>query len=239
MVQILEEKQAWMIEIAAMLSQIGCAAIPEDILTRRYRGEDLPKHEAEAFAVHPLVGRDLLKNIPRLEGVAEIVGYQEKRFNGEGTPPDGRRGKSIPAGSRILKAALDFDALVSADIPQEMAIAEMYHRPGWYDPDVLSALRKAANVTRAHVIREMKADQLVDGMILANNIRSLQGTLLCAKGQEVNPALRVRLRNCICNLGIQGPIQVFVPVDFEEPNVLMRTASPVPPVLSSADEPEA
>jgi len=221
---ILGENELWMIEIAAMLSQVGCVVIPEDVLARQFRDEDLSRSEQEAFAAHPLVGRDLIKKIPRLEGVAEIIGYQEKRFDGSGTPPDGRCGKSIPAGSRILKVALDYDSLASRGSSPEMAIGELQYRRGWYDPDVVAALQKALNVTKVHVIREVKLDQLRDKMILAADLKSMQGTLLCAKGTEVNPALRLRLRNFACNLGICGPIEVFIPLEQadEETRVLER-----------------
>ena len=202
-----------MIEIAAMLSQVGCVAIPEDVLARQFRGEDLSRSEQESLAAHPLVGRDLLEKIPRLEGVAEIVGYQEKRFDGSGTPPDARCGKAIPAGSRILKVALDYDCLACGGSTPEMAVGELLHRPGWYDPDVVAALQKALNVTRAHVVREFKLDQLRDGMFLAADLKSRQGTLLCAKGAQINPALRLRLRNFACNLGLCGSVKVFMPLD--------------------------
>ena len=112
---------------------------------------------------------------------------QEKRFDGSGTPPDGRCGKAIPAGSRILKVALDYDSLASGGSSAEMAVGELLHRQGWYDPDVIAALQKALNVTKAHVIRAVKLDQLRDGMFLAANLKSMQGTLLCAKGTEVSP----------------------------------------------------
>jgi hypothetical protein len=181
-------------------------------LAKQYRGEDLSPSEAETFAVHPLVARDLLQRIPRLEGVAEIVGYQEKHFDGEGTPPDGPQGKAIPVGSLVLKVALDFDALVSSGSAPEMAVAHLRHRPGWYDPDVLAALCQAMDVRQAYAIRAVRLDQLQDGMVLAADVRSLQGTLLCAKGHEVTPATRVRLRNYVCNLGLRGSIEVFAPV---------------------------
>jgi response regulator RpfG family c-di-GMP phosphodiesterase len=228
MAQVLGEDELWMIEIAAMLSQIGCVAIPDDVLARQCRGEDLSRSEREAFAAHPLIGRDLIKNIPRLEGVAEIIAYQEKRFDGSGTPPDERRGKAIPAGSRILKVALDYDSLVSAGSTPEMAAGELRYRGGWYDPDVVAALQKALNITQAHVIRTFKLDALQDEMILAADLKSTQGTLLCAKGTEVTPALRLRLRNYTCNLGLCGPIEVFLPIDAanKETRVLDREQGP-------------
>ncbi len=213
MAQVLGEDELWKIEIAAMLSQVGCVALSEDVLARQYRGEELSRSEQEAFDAHPLVGRDLLKTIPRLEGVAEIIAYQEKRFDGTGTPPDGPCGKAIPAGSRILKVALDYESLISRGSTPEMAAGELRYHSGWYDPDVVAALQIALNITKAHVIRTVKLDELKDEMILAADLKSVQGTLLCAKGAEVTPALRMRLRNYACNLGFRGPIKVFIPLD--------------------------
>jgi response regulator RpfG family c-di-GMP phosphodiesterase len=211
----LGDGDAWMTEIAAMLSQIGCIALPDGVLEKIHRGEELEVAEFEAFAAHPLLGRDLLKNIPRLEGVAKIVAYQQKQFDGGGSPRDGCRGEEIPLGSRILKAALDFDSLTSQAGTPEMAMAEMLHRPGRYDPRVLETLRSTLNVKQAHVVRELAIDELVDGMILARDVKSQQGTLLCAKGQEVTRAVRLRLRNYAYNLGISGPIKAFVPIDLD------------------------
>ncbi|RMF86633.1 MAG: response regulator [Planctomycetota bacterium] len=69
----------WQIEIAAMLSQIGCVAVPAQILEKVYNGEELKPQERDIYESHPKLARELLAKIPRLERVAEIVGYQEKR----------------------------------------------------------------------------------------------------------------------------------------------------------------
>lgn len=223
MIAKLRDGDTWQTEIAAMLSQVGCVALPADVLDRVHRGEELSQADAEAFDVHPLLGRDLLKHIPRLDGVAEIVSYQHKHFDGKGTPRDRRCGEEIPLGSRVLKVALDFDSLISRASTPEMAIAEMLHREGWYDPSVLDALRAAINVTQAHVVRQLPIEELADGMLLARDVTSMQGTLLCAKGQEVTRAVRLRLRNYAYNLGINGPIKVFIPIDLECDGLKERT----------------
>ncbi len=212
----LDDHERWMTDIAALLSQIGCVGLPDGILAKIQEGEELLEDEAEAFAVHPLLGRDLIKNIPRLEAVAEIIAYQQKHFDGGGSPRDVRQGESIPLGSRILKAALDFDHLVSQSSTPEMALAQMQHRKGWYDPRVLDSLRSVLNVTEAHIVQDLGIDELADGMILAKDVKSIQGTMLCAKGQEVTRAVRLRLRNFECNLGIRGPITVFIPMGLAE-----------------------
>jgi response regulator RpfG family c-di-GMP phosphodiesterase len=214
----LHTEKTWMIRIAAMLSQIGCVAVPEETLAKVYRGQDLSRAESAAFQEHPQLGSELLANIPRLEQVAEIIAYQEKLFDGRGHPPDGRRGDRIPLGSRILKVALDFDVMVSTGNSDEIALAMMNDRKDWYDPAVLAALKNALEITGTHVIRRVQVSTLMDGMILADDVESLRGTLLCARGQEVTRSMRARLRNYAANVGIQAPIRVFVPIEFAEQN---------------------
>ncbi len=204
----------WMTDIAALLSQIGCIGLPDAVLEKIGRGDGLTAGEAEMYAVHPLLGRDLIKNIPRLEQVAEIVAYQHKQYDGGGSPRDQVQGDDLPLGSRILKAVLDFDQFVSTGSSHEMAIAEMLHRRGWYDGQVVEALRQVLNVTQTHIVFEIPLDDLEDGQLLARDIRSQQGTLLCAKGQEITRAVRFRLRNYAFNVGIDGPIAVFVPMSL-------------------------
>jgi response regulator RpfG family c-di-GMP phosphodiesterase len=202
-------EHAWAIELAAMLSQIGCITIPEATLAKAYRGEPLKESEQRTYAAHPQIAKELLGRIPRLELVAEVVAYQEKRYDGEGFPPGCRRGEDLPLGSRILKVALDWDVLSNSTLTPDMAMAAMHDRPGWYDPAVLGALKKIHRVHTVLAIREIRLSDLVDGMIIAADVRSVNATLLCAKGHEVTPALRMCLRNYAVNVGVSGPIKVF------------------------------
>ena len=45
--------------------------------------------------------------IPRLEGVARIILYQHKNFDGSGFPQDDVGGHDIPAGQKITPAMLE------------------------------------------------------------------------------------------------------------------------------------
>ena len=93
---------------------------------------------------------------------------------------------------------------------------------------MLSRLRDVLEATKTQVVRELKVHQLVDGMILAADVWSAQGILLCAKGQEVNFAMRSRLKNYTHNFGIQGPIRVHLSVDYAggETRVLLDWMAP-------------
>ncbi len=208
--QQLQVENSWAVEIAAALSQIGCIIVSEKVLTKVYRGEVLNSEELQEYHQHPKIGFELIRNIPRLEQVAEIIGYQEKLYNGKGFPEDYRSGEEIPMGARILKIALDWTALVAAGLNPEMAFVHIRQRHGWYDPKVVQALKRALELSEEYSVHEVRVHELADGMILAEDVHSSHGTLLCPKGQEITPAVRYRLRNYVINVGIQGSIRVFV-----------------------------
>jgi response regulator RpfG family c-di-GMP phosphodiesterase len=219
MVRQLSERlgaKSWQIEVAAMLSQVGCVSIPEQTLAKAYDGNELTPAEQKMFEAHPAAGQQLIANIPRLEEVAEIIAYQQQRYDGRGFPGDGKCGGEIPFGSRILKVALDFDTLISAGYTNETAMAEMNDRPDRYDSSVLAALNDVLAITAAQVIRRLRVSALIDGLTLAENITTTTGTLVLARGQEINRAMRLRLKNFAANVGVQTSVRVFVPLDMVE-----------------------
>jgi response regulator RpfG family c-di-GMP phosphodiesterase len=201
----------WKIELGSMLSQIGCVIVPEGTLEKVFSGRTLLTQEHRMFASHPLVGRDLLKKIPRLEEVSEIIGYQEKRFNGSGIPNDDKGGNKIPLGSRFLKVANDYDTLTNSGLTPAESFNEMLRRDGWYDPEIMSALRAILDMEISYQVTRVNIDQMTTSMILAEEVRGESGTLLIANGQEVTKSLLLRLRNYALTAGIKEPIKVLVP----------------------------
>ncbi|MGM0490264.1 MAG: HD domain-containing phosphohydrolase, partial [Planctomycetota bacterium] len=171
----------WQTEVAAMLSQIGCVSIPDHVLVKAYEGKRLSATERKIFESYPESGQQLISNIPRLEEVARIIAYQQQHYDGQGIPGDGTSECDIPVGSRVLKIALDFDTLISAGYSKETAVAEMNDRPGSYDPSMLPALSHVLAITDVQVVRLVKIPQLVDGLILADDILTRSGVLVCAK----------------------------------------------------------
>ncbi len=66
----------WEFELAAMLSQIGCIAVPPEILQKVDARMSLSKEEQRTFTSHPSIGHGLISKIPRLEAIAEMVRHQ-------------------------------------------------------------------------------------------------------------------------------------------------------------------
>ncbi|HIE13420.1 MAG TPA: response regulator [Desulfotomaculum sp.] len=206
----LQVKRLWELELAAMLSQIGYVTIPPNILEKRAKGEPLTEKEERVFLSCPQVGRDLLSNIPRLEGVAEAIAYQLKQYDGGGFPEDDRKGKAIPFIARVLKVVLDYDALVQAGKTVAEAVAIMRAREAWYDPAVLGALEaESLAVGEGLIVRSVSLDELLPGMVLAENITDGRDVILVPKGYEISEVLKTRLLNFARFGTVSQPIKVL------------------------------
>ncbi len=211
---IMKVENAWRVDVAAMLSQIGCITIPEETLAKVYEGKSLTGEEERMLKKTPKVGHDLIARIPRMEAVAEIIAYQNTPFSGSSSTSGQKSGFEIPLGARILKIALDFDKLIEAKVSSAHALNEIRDRPGVYDPAVVQALSEAVGDTQImYAAIAVKVRDLVPKMILAEDIRAANGILLIAKGQEISPSLCLRLDNLLLRGTIGEPIRVFAAVD--------------------------
>lgn len=181
----LQFPNTWEVELAAMLSQIGCVAVPDAILAKTAAGERLTPAELKMFRDHARIGGKLIAKIPRLEGVARIVASQ---FVGlEGGPPDDEH---VPYGARILGAAIEFDRLVAGGAQPTAALSAL-SASTTPDPQILTALARLLEAD--YMLRLVHVHELELGMILEENVCSTTGELLLARGSEIVPWMRDRL----------------------------------------------
>ena len=61
------------------------------MLEKLDNGRPLAEDEREIAGRVPSVSRDLVAAIPRLEGVAQAIGWQHARYDGHGSAPACRR----------------------------------------------------------------------------------------------------------------------------------------------------
>jgi response regulator RpfG family c-di-GMP phosphodiesterase len=197
----LKPRKTWQIELAAMLSQIGCVTVPDDTLEKVFKNEELSAQDSAIFHKHYDFGKELILKIPRLEEVAVIVACQENNYS-----------KTIPMGARILKVALDFDSFTSSGLDSTTAFAKIRKNTQNYDPEVVEALKKVQADSIKFDTRYIGADSLELGMIIAQDVSSLNGTLLIGRGQEVTNSLMARLINFKKNEGVREPIKIVIPL---------------------------
>lgn len=189
----------WEVDMAAMLSHIGCVSLPVAVLEKITTGKDLTVAERKLFESHPTLGAGLLAHIPRLEGVAEIIRLQHAP-NQPGTP----------AGARMLKVALDYDLLAHRGIPSSQIFQRM-RGERCYDTAMIAALESAIPPDTGYVRRMVGMRDLKEFMILEENIVTTDGMLLLAKDSELNESNIYRLIESKQSFDIKEPVKVLVP----------------------------
>jgi len=103
----LPREQITIIARGAFLHDIGKMAIPDKILNKPGK---LEPDEMLIMKEHAYHGYQIVKKIPFLAEVAEIVYSHQEWFNGEGYPRH-LKGEEIPLGARIFSVADTFDAI--------------------------------------------------------------------------------------------------------------------------------
>jgi response regulator RpfG family c-di-GMP phosphodiesterase len=200
-------ENAWEVTVAAMLCQVGCVTISERTLAKVNSGIVLSPKEEESLANHAAAGERLIAKVPRLHGVAKMVGRQNEEFDPLRECPPGH--ESIWLGADILKAVLDFDELTVAGAKPELALRSMAERAGIYNPSVLNALMEAYSVSFAS--KTVDVSELKDGMILEEHLTNSFGEILVVQGQEITSGLRERLRSLVDKSVSIKPVRVLCP----------------------------
>lgn len=130
------------LRLAAILHDIGKIGVSDQVLRKPGRLDPL---EFEEMSRHPDAGRQILKHLPRLEGVLPGVLHHHEQYDGTGYPAR-LRGEEIPLIARIIGVADAFDAMTSdrpyrQALPVETAIAELERCRGiQFDPAAVDAL---------------------------------------------------------------------------------------------------
>lgn len=206
MVDKLQWKPIWEFETAALLSQLGCVTVPPELLATALAGAPLSGNEQEVLDRHPQTAAQLLKHIPRLEGIAAAIAHQRTRFDSQ---PD------LPEVARVLAVALGLEQLVHGGRGLPEAAAVLRGQKGVYDPVVLAVADQVEVLGTDCVMASLTISKLRIGMVLAEDVHNDQGLLVVPKGQEVTQTLLTRLRNYSELKRI--PLQIKVQIDAAQP----------------------
>lgn len=203
------EESVWAIEIAAMLSQIGCVTLPEETAERLYHGRPLSPEEQVLADRLPAVAERLLTHIPRLELVRACLVGQSKRFDGAGGAPGDAKGEALPLGARALKIAHDYDVAVGRGLSALSAVEALSARTGVYDPKLLALFAKLRVEDRGPTdVREIPLSAVTAGMRFAEDVKTAAGLLLLPRGYEVTEGLIDRIRN----FSVKGNVRVYTSI---------------------------
>ncbi|MEZ6060786.1 MAG: response regulator [Planctomycetaceae bacterium] len=222
------------LEAAALFHDIGKLHLPGAVL-RKPRNQ-LSKEELATLQRHATDGEAIVKAIPFLDDAAAFVRHHHERFDGTGYP-DRLSGNTIPLGARIIAVADAFDKQLNEKVTYRdrtvtSVIADVKRRaPEWYDPTIVAVLARCVGDSESagcelERVLEVNADDLVPGMVLAQDLLTDSGALLLSRDTELsNESLR-RLKSMTalslkCGVKVYRTIQ---PAD-QETNVRNRSAT--------------
>lgn len=202
----------WQLNLAAMLAPLGMVSLHGEILTKLHRGTALSRTERAQVERTPEVARNIIVNIPRLKGVADIVYLQNRGFDGTGFPANGPVGLDIPFDARLLKILNDLGGVCAGVAPTPGDFAALDVNAARYDTALLSKVRTCLEVPGG-AVREIRLKiptaRLLPGMCLAEDV-SQNDRLVLAKRLPLSEAHIERLRYLAKHQHIEDLVTIFV-----------------------------
>lgn len=198
--------QAWEIEVAAMLSQIGFITLPPEVMDKFARGDDLTETEQGMVERIPGLNAKLLAPIPRLERIRQMLLLQDPRVRARAT----EAGHDASAGAGLLHAVQEWDLLVTRGLTSTQAAEALRNPALQHDPDVVRELGRWTGAAEneeevgTYTLRTLPAHG-----VLAEDIRTTDGVLIIGRGHELTSSLVLRLRNFALTRGVHEPIHVI------------------------------
>jgi response regulator RpfG family c-di-GMP phosphodiesterase len=204
--------ERWQWGLAAFVSQIGCVALPKELLFKVEACQTLTEEERRLYESHPDVAGRLLAAIPRLEDVAAIVTVQLGPSSFAGMPEDVRQWDIRSAGQLLLRTAIEYDRLVARGASREAAAGALSALTFGFPPPVLKALLCLSTIGKERIVRQVRLKDLTIGMILDEDLVSPKGIRLAPCGAEVTRTLMIRLTSIANGVGVAEPFRVRVAV---------------------------
>ena len=195
-------KDLWEISIACQLHRVGMVAIPPEVIVDWQNGKKLNYEYSLMVEEIPVVGSQFLNGIPRLQGVANMIMWQDKHYDGTGYPVGSLAGDKIPIGSRIIKILKELYAELTRGMTREQALLNLERRQGTFDPYLLALMLNREKKIEQHSpsnlcqdIEELPPHKLRTGHLIVEDIRLQDGGILLAAGNYITAPLLQRLIN--------------------------------------------
>lgn len=195
----------WKLEIAATLSQIGTIAIPMGTQVRARCGEILNADEQKLMASYPAIGKDLLKNLPRLETVAQIIGRQRDPL------PDTalETWDFITLSCQILRMVCDYDNLIISSKSKSKAFSILMQNKKAYSEKLLEIFIDIENASQEGAKKSIRLSDLREGMVLLEDIICDTDVILVKEFTEISENTLFLLHKNAKIRRVQEPIEVM------------------------------
>jgi CheY-like chemotaxis protein len=206
----LQMPNRWEWSLSALVSQIGCVALPSELLSKVEAGQTLSEEERKLHESHPEVASKLLISIPRLEDVAHIVTAQFGPLSFADLAAELNAWDVRSIGRLLLRTATDFDRLTTGGARRDTAIETLRSSKMALPGRVIEALHQLVPDSQERIIKEIRLKDLCAGMILDEDLVSPKGIRLVPAGNQVTRSLIVRLHSIANGVGVAEPFRVAV-----------------------------
>lgn len=206
----LKISESWEIDIACLLSQIGCVGIPAELLEKKIKGTQLSKSEEEMFHSQADIGKSLLQNIPRLEKIAHAISLQYKSYNDIKLIKDELSDETLILIAQLLKLLNDFMFLQERGINENSIINYLLEEKHLYNPLLFSAFEAELLEAQAgFLFHAVTLEDLKQGMVLADHLYDKNNLKILSKGIVLSEIYITKLNNVAKVMGIAEPIKVL------------------------------
>lgn len=114
----LSAKQVEQIRVASLLHDVGLLHVPEDIINKQGQ---VTTDELKLLMQHPTLGAEMLRSVPALKEICDILENHHECWDGTGYPR-GLTGDEIPLAARIVAIVDAYHAMIS-DRPYRAAMS--------------------------------------------------------------------------------------------------------------------
>ncbi len=128
---LFDPAHTYVLEIAALLHDIGKIGVPDDILLKP---GPLTHDEWQLMGRHDRIGAEIIASAFECPALSEIISNHHAFYGGSGRDPHLPVGENIPLGARFLTIADSYDAMVS----------DRVYRKGRSHAEAIEELRRCA-----------------------------------------------------------------------------------------------
>jgi diguanylate cyclase (GGDEF)-like protein len=201
---LMSEGQRYVLEVAALLHDIGKLGVPDAILMK---AGPLTQDEVRMMRRFETVGVRIMENSFDSSELVEVVRTYRARFDGTNPDPSLPAGEAIPLGARILMIcdayeAMTTDRVYRKGMPKEEALAELRRHAGTqFDPRLVE--RFIETIASIDARRQPKvADVSRQAMLQIGTQLERVACALDAKNTDVLKTMANRLQAAASTNGI-------------------------------------
>ncbi len=113
--------------------------------------------------------------------------------------------------AEILRLTLEYERLIQRGVSRTEAVHTLSRQNKGFNPEFFNALISLDPNAEEGEVRKCRIDMLSPGMIVQGEVRSVDGSLVISKGQEVTPPLILKLKNLLARKMVASEMLTSMP----------------------------